>query len=113
MGVGPYSICEDCGSPLDDRQRYCLACGARVGGRSPELIALLGRQRATQGVETPAMGAESATPADGAGARASGLTLPEPRVSALLVLVFLGFGVLIGGAASPRVADTLASARSP
>jgi len=42
-----------------------------------------------------------------------GLRLPQPRVSALLVLVFLGFGVLIGNAASSRVPTMLASARSP
>jgi hypothetical protein len=34
-------------------------------------------------------------------------------VSALLVLVFLGFGVLMGNVAGSRVGDTLASARSP
>jgi phosphatidylinositol-3-phosphatase len=43
----------------------------------------------------------------------AGLRLPAPRVSALLVLVFLGFGVLIGNAASSRVPTMLASARSP
>jgi phosphatidylinositol-3-phosphatase len=36
-----------------------------------------------------------------------------PRVSALLVLVFLGFGVLLGNVAGSRGGDTLASARSP
>jgi phosphatidylinositol-3-phosphatase len=47
-------------------------------------------------------------------ARASGgLQLPPRKVSALLVLVFLGFGVLLGNVAGSRVGDTLASARSP
>ncbi len=41
------------------------------------------------------------------------LTLPPRRVSALLVLVFLGFGVLLGNVAGSRVQDTLASTRSP
>ena len=31
-----------------------------------------------------------------------GLRLPSPRISALLVLVFLGFGALLGSAGSPR-----------
>jgi hypothetical protein len=43
----------------------------------------------------------------------SGLRLPSLRISALLVLVFLGFGVVLGAAAGSRVNDTLASARSP
>ncbi|MGC2373730.1 MAG: alkaline phosphatase family protein, partial [Solirubrobacteraceae bacterium] len=40
------------------------------------------------------------------------VTLPTPRVSALLVLVFLGFGVILGAAAASRVQDTLAAAAS-
>jgi hypothetical protein len=42
-----------------------------------------------------------------------GLTLPSPRVCALLVLVFLGFGVILGGAAGSRVDDTLAASARP
>jgi hypothetical protein len=42
-----------------------------------------------------------------------GLSLPPPRVSALLVAVFLAFGVLLGNVASHGVNGTLASARSP
>ncbi len=45
--------------------------------------------------------------------RASDLRLPPPRASMLLVLVFLGFGVLLGGAAGSRVNDTLAASRQP
>jgi phosphatidylinositol-3-phosphatase len=41
------------------------------------------------------------------------MRLPSRPISALLVLVFLGFGAIIGDAASSRVSDTLASARSP
>jgi hypothetical protein len=43
----------------------------------------------------------------------AGLRLPAPRISALLVLVFLGFGVLLGNVASSPVDGRLASARSP
>jgi len=43
----------------------------------------------------------------------SGLRLPPRPVSALLVLVFLGFGALLGNAAGSRVPADLASARSP
>jgi hypothetical protein len=46
-------------------------------------------------------------------ARVSELALPSRRVSALLVLAFLGFGVLLGNVASPRVEDTLAASARP
>jgi hypothetical protein len=42
-----------------------------------------------------------------------GLRLPPARVSALLVLVFLGFGVLLGHVAHSPTSDTLAAARGP
>jgi hypothetical protein len=127
--------CEECGSPLAHDQRYCLACGARVGARSQQLESLLARvgERARAadaalervGVpaataptpEPPANAATAPTPvpeANAAAARApGGLRLPSRPVSALLVLVFLGFGALLGNAASSRVPATLASARSP
>jgi hypothetical protein len=43
----------------------------------------------------------------------AGLRLPSPRISLLLVLVFLGCGVVLGDVAGSRVGDTLASQRSP
>jgi phosphatidylinositol-3-phosphatase len=43
----------------------------------------------------------------------SGLTLPSPRVCALLVLVFLGFGVIIGDVTGSHVDDTLAASGRP
>ncbi len=27
--TGEYEHCEECGAPLDDKQRYCVSCGAR------------------------------------------------------------------------------------
>jgi len=42
-------------------------------------------------------------------ARLSALTLPSPRVSALLVLMFLAFGVILGGVVGSPVPDTLAA----
>jgi hypothetical protein len=34
--VGQYEPCEECGSPLDPQQRYCVNCGARRGnGTNP------------------------------------------------------------------------------
>jgi len=107
-------MCGECGSALDHGQRYCIACGARVGARSPEFVALLQNLRDAQAAEVRDPDPQPAAPA--ARRRAplgSGLSLPAPRISALLVLMFLGFGVLIGGAAGPRVNDTLASQSAP
>ncbi len=101
-------------------------CGARVGPRSANLEALLrragGRSRVPEGhveadaARAPAASAPAASaPAASAPAASlgAGLRLPAPRISALLVVVFLGFGVLLGNVAGSPPADTLASARSP
>jgi hypothetical protein len=115
-------MCEHCGSSIAGDQRYCLGCGARVGARSPQLEALLRRKReagAGAGSERAledaarAAAASASAPAPQAAPASTGLRLPPPRISALLVLVFLGFGVLLGGAAGSPVNDTLASVRSP
>ena len=71
--------CEQCGSPLDGDQRYCLTCGARAGERSPRLTALLDR------VAAPPPAAASAEPEQDAAAAAQPLRLPGPRISAVLV----------------------------
>jgi hypothetical protein len=73
------------------------ASGAATGGAAPGAV--------------PGAAAD-ATPA-GAAPPSSGLRLPSRPVSVLLVLVFLGFGVLLGNVASSGVDDTLASTRSP
>jgi hypothetical protein len=102
-------LCDSCGSQLQKGQRYCLSCGSRVGWRDPQLVALLRRARAPHPPEVVPRAAAVRT-----SARAAGLTLPPARVCALLVLVFLGFGVILGGAAGSHVDDTLAaSARAP
>jgi phosphatidylinositol-3-phosphatase len=120
-------MCEDCGSSIAGDQRYCLGCGARVGARSPQLQELLRRTReagagaASEGaLEDAARAAASAlapqtapAPVPPAAPPSNGLRLPPPRISALLVLVFLGFGVLLGSTAGSPVNDTLASVRSP
>jgi phosphatidylinositol-3-phosphatase len=134
-------FCVECHAPLRSEQRYCLECGERVGPRAPELLALLQRrgespasaeQAARQApvdpsppevkeyVEPPppAIAESPRAPRGGFGlgsltARISALRLPSRPVSALLVLAFVGFGVLLGSVAGSRVQDTLAaSARS-
>jgi hypothetical protein len=121
VSVERPQLCKDCGSPVAEDQRYCLICGARVRERSPQLEGLLRRvsggspgepdapQAGGIAATAPSAPPESSTPAPAP----SGLRLPSRPVSALLVLVFLGFGVLLGNAASSRVSDTLASSRAP
>jgi hypothetical protein len=122
------ATCADCGSPLAREQRYCLACGERAAPRSPQLLELLrsardrapgerpsGDEQRPPGLATAApsrrwRGVLKLTPAI---ARVSELSPPSRRVSALLVLGFLGFGVLLGNVASSRVEDSLAASARP
>jgi hypothetical protein len=117
----PGGTCAACSTQLAGGQRYCLSCGERTGGRSPQLDELLRRARAVDGSGLAA----DAPPAplrrpparrrslNAALARVSALRLPSRRVSAVLVLAFLGFGVLLGNAAGSRVVYAPASARAP
>jgi phosphatidylinositol-3-phosphatase len=124
---GRAGACEDCSAPLARGQRYCLACGERSGPRSPQLLALLGRvgdaSAAGSSERDEPIAPRLAAPGDShrrraprltpALARVGELTPPSRRVSAVLVLVFLGFGVLLGNVASSRVEDSLAASARP
>ena len=115
--------CPQCGGPLADDQRYCLACGARAGERDARLQGLI--RGAVEGwpggSEAPrsASAAQAAsatkraprTPARGS-SRLPALRLPSPLVSATLVSAFLGFGALLGAAAGSPANGSPASARS-
>ena len=107
-------LCEDCGTLRERGQGYCLGCGARVGSRSPQLDQLLRRVHERCEADRAAIaGAGPAVVAPPAGARRaarwSGLTLPSSRVSAALVLMFLAFGVILGGVVGSPVQNTLAA----
>jgi hypothetical protein len=106
-------LCAECGSPLAANQRYCLICGARAGVRSPQLLALVARVQDPPAPPAPAPVAAERMVAQAPGARAPGLRVPSARISALLVLAFVGFGVLLGAAAGSDVPDTLAASVAP
>ena len=115
-GERPFGPCQDCGAPVEPQQRYCVNCGQRTGSRDPQLVALLRRvgERSRATAPPAQASTEPIAPArSSARPRGPGLTLPPRKVSALLVLVFLGFGVLLGHVAGSRVNDTLAASRQP
>jgi phosphatidylinositol-3-phosphatase len=104
--VGLTDRCEACGAEISRAQSYCVECGARVTGRAPLLLALMRRQRRARG-----SAAKSPPPRAQAGAlaaperrsrgaalvaRLDRVSIPARGTSALLVLGFLGFGILVG-----------------
>jgi phosphatidylinositol-3-phosphatase len=120
-------LCEDCGTSLEPRQRYCLGCGSRIGPRSALLAEVLRRVQerfkeadAARDGSLAAAAVSPGAPFPAAARRpprvlasAAALRLPPARISALLVLAFLGFGVILGGAAGSRVSGSLAASSHP
>jgi hypothetical protein len=79
VAVTAYAKCEECGAPLDEKQRYCVSCGARrrdAGGPAVQYFATAGR-RTRRG--------------SGRGAGTSGA-----RAAAVLFFVVLPIAVAIG-----------------
>ncbi len=110
MGGEPGACCAECGAALAVGQAYCLECGARAGARSALLERVLAGGRPQQASPSASRPVAVAQEPAAAGRR---LTLPPRPVSALLVLAFLGFGVLLGNAASSPVDGELAASRGP
>jgi phosphatidylinositol-3-phosphatase len=98
--------CAQCAGALQPDQRYCLECGARSGSRDPRLENLLAPLGASVAPPRPASGAAQ-RPARHPPARS--LARPLIRIWVPLTLAFLGFGVVLGDAASPSVQTTLAA----
>jgi hypothetical protein len=76
--------CGACGSPLGAHQRYCIACGARVGrlnfpGSSPIVIAPAPRRA---------------------------FRVPAPRSAAAVAATTLGFGIFVGVVIGPSLSGT-------
>src|SRR3954468_11660953 len=61
---GAYATCEECGAPLDEKQRYCVSCGARrrdKGGPAVQYFASAGKRgRRGSGKATGTSGARAA-----------------------------------------------------
>lgn len=89
--ASPYQPCDDCGAPLDERQRYCVACGARrrhADDPAARFLAAATRRRRSSPVGAPA-----ATGAAAHGRRSAPLTIAAAIAAIPLAL---GAGVLIG-----------------
>src|SRR4051794_19192624 len=63
-GANAYVTCEECGAPLDEKQRYCVSCGARrrdKGGPAVQYFASAGKRgRRGSGKATGGSGARAA-----------------------------------------------------
>lgn len=122
--------CLECGERFGSRSPELLALLRRVGpargggaardeSGAPGAAAAAAPGATRDAAAAPGAGAAAAPGARrprglaALNARLSALRLPSPRVSALLVLGFVGFGVVLGAAAGSRVDDTLAASRSP
>jgi hypothetical protein len=115
--------CKDCGSAHEPAQRYCLGCGTRLGARDPLLGEVLRRvgerlraadaivdgapRPASRGASAPA--AQDESPSPHALAPMPAVRLMPAKFFALLLLMFVGFGVIIGGAAGSRPSGSLAA----
>ncbi len=95
--IGPVSRCPECLSRLDVGQRYCLACGARVGALPRVALApwSVAGPRPPFGVA--------------AGGVRPPFAFPAPPVAATIVLAMVAFGFSL----APRASTTLASRSAP
>lgn len=97
-GAGGYASCEECGAPLDEKQRYCVSCGARrrdKGGPAVQYLAKAGR-RTRRGVQ---QGTGSS------GARAAAVLFFVILPIAVAVGVLVGQGN--GGSNDQQLADAI------
>ena len=95
-GSEAYASCEECGAPLDEKQRYCVSCGARrrdKGTPAVQYFATAGRGRRTGRVTGPS------------GARAAAVLFFVVLPLAVAVGVLVGKGN--GGNNDQQLADAI------
>lgn len=103
-GSSPYQPCDHCGAPLDEPQRYCLACGSRRKHANDPAARFL--SQATKRRRAPAA---TATPSPPRGRRSAPLA-----IAALIAVIplALGAGVLIGRSSSGQDGKLIAALRA-
>jgi hypothetical protein len=101
-GATPYASCEECGAPLDEKQRYCVSCGARrrdKGGPAVQYFAGAGKRgRRGPGKAT-----------GGSGARAAAVLF------FVVLPIAVAIGVLVGkgnGGDNQEIADAIQNLQS-
>jgi hypothetical protein len=95
-----YASCEECGAPLDEKQRYCVSCGARrrdKGGPAVQYFANAGR-RSRRGPGRAAAGS---------GARAAAVLFFVVLPIAVAIGVLVGKGN--GNSNDQKIADAIKS----
>ena len=98
-GGTAYASCEECGAPLDEKQRYCVSCGARrrdKGGPAVQYFASAGRRTRRGAGRAPA----------GSGARAAAVLF------FVVLPIAVAIGVLVGkgnGNNDQGIADAIKS----
>ncbi len=99
-----YEPCVGCGSPLDERQRYCVACGTRRRDANDPAARFL--SAATRRRRSPAAAAgSSSVPRRRSATLATGLAVAA-------IPAALGIGVLIGRSSNSSDANLLAAVRA-
>lgn len=97
--------CSECGAARVPDQRYCLACGARLGSLPAAIAAQIGRVRKLAAARFPAVKAGAATAASNAAKPSKkgwpyerSDFMPSPRAAAVAVIGMLALGVALGSA---------------
>ncbi len=98
--------CSECSAPRAADQRYCIACGARLGSLPAAIAAQLGRARKLATGRFPAVKARAASAAASAVAKPGkpgwpferSEFMPSPRAAAAAVIGMLALGVALGSA---------------
>jgi hypothetical protein len=101
-----YQPCDDCGAPLDERQRYCVACGARRRHADDPAARFLAA--ATRGRHA---GARSRAPAAAAAHERRSAPLATAAAIAAIPLA-LGAGVLVGRSSAGGDGKLIAALRA-
>jgi hypothetical protein len=103
--ASPLDVCDQCRSPLEPRQRYCVVCGSRrLHGDDPAARYLTeATRRARAGAPAPAAPAERRGPSLG-------------TLALALIPLAAALGVLAGrshGSSDARIIDALKAQRAP
>jgi phosphatidylinositol-3-phosphatase len=97
--------CAECDAKSSATQRYCLACGARLGPLpvvvAERIAALRDGSRPQADAGGVAGPGASAAPADATAEEGAWRFMPSPQIAAVAVMALLAGGVVLGSVTSP------------